>query len=118
MSPESASVDATHSTPDAQEAQLHRLAARWLFVLRTLFIVLAVLLWLAFPEHDLWWLAPVAVALLGGVTLDVGARRGFGLGMLAGWAGIRHPREPHHPAKRGSHGRSDGATPCRRGCCR
>lgn len=50
MSPESASVDATHSTPDAQEAQLHRLAARWLFVLRTLFIVLAVLLWLAFVE--------------------------------------------------------------------
>jgi apolipoprotein N-acyltransferase len=44
------------------------------------------LLWLAFPEHDLWWLAPVAVALLGAVTLDVGARRGFGLGMLAGWA--------------------------------
>ncbi|MCC2675283.1 MAG: hypothetical protein K0R58_2230, partial [Ramlibacter sp.] len=50
MSPESASVDATHSTPDAQEAQLHQLAARWLFVLRTLFIVLAVLLWLAFVE--------------------------------------------------------------------
>ncbi len=44
------------------------------------------LLWLAFPEHDLWWLAPVAVALLGAVTVDVGARRGFGLGMLAGWA--------------------------------
>ncbi|MFW5469598.1 apolipoprotein N-acyltransferase [Knoellia sp. CPCC 206435] len=49
-------------------------------------LVSGVLLWLAFPEHDLWWLAPVAVALLGGVTLDVGARRGFGLGMLAGWA--------------------------------
>ena len=49
-------------------------------------LVSGVLLWLAFPEHDLWWLAPVAVALLGGVTLDVGARRGFVLGLLAGWA--------------------------------
>ncbi|MFC7488719.1 apolipoprotein N-acyltransferase [Knoellia sp. CPCC 206453] len=45
-----------------------------------------ILLWLAFPEHNLWWLAPAAVALLGAVTLDVGARRGFGLGVVAGWA--------------------------------
>lgn len=50
MSPESASVEATHSTPAAQEAQLHRLARRWRLVLRTLFIVLAALLWLAFLE--------------------------------------------------------------------
>lgn len=50
MTSESASVGAMHNKPDAQEAQLHRLAERWRFVLRTLFIVLAVLLWLAFLE--------------------------------------------------------------------
>lgn len=49
-------------------------------------ILSGILLWLAFPDHNLWWLAPVAVALLGAVTIDVGARRGFGLGMVAGWA--------------------------------
>ncbi|WP_229708263.1 apolipoprotein N-acyltransferase [Knoellia flava] len=49
-------------------------------------VVPGVLLWLAFPTHDLWWLAPVAVALLGAVTIDVGGRRGFVLGLLAGWA--------------------------------
>jgi apolipoprotein N-acyltransferase len=43
-------------------------------------------LWLAFPGHGLWWLAPVGVALLGGATLTAGALRGFGLGMLAGLA--------------------------------
>ncbi|MEO6020250.1 MAG: apolipoprotein N-acyltransferase [Knoellia sp.] len=45
-----------------------------------------ILMWLAFPEHSLWWLAPIAVALLGLVTVDVGARHGFGLGVVAGWA--------------------------------
>ncbi|WP_040884131.1 apolipoprotein N-acyltransferase [Janibacter sp. HTCC2649] len=49
-------------------------------------ILAGILLWLAFPEHNLWWLAPIAVALLGAVTLDVGAKRGFGLGVVAGWA--------------------------------
>lgn len=49
-------------------------------------VVSGVLLWLSFPTHNLWWLAPVAVALLGGVTIDVGGRRGFVLGLLAGWA--------------------------------
>ncbi|WP_246136197.1 apolipoprotein N-acyltransferase [Knoellia locipacati] len=49
-------------------------------------LVSGVLLWLAFPTHDLWWLAPVAVALLGGVTVGVGGRRGFVLGLVAGWA--------------------------------
>jgi apolipoprotein N-acyltransferase len=49
-------------------------------------ILSGVLLWLAFPEHDLWWLAPVAVALLGAVSIDVGARRGFVIGLVAGWA--------------------------------
>ena len=43
-------------------------------------------LWLAFPEANLWWLAPVGVALLGGATLTAGGVRGFGLGLLAGLA--------------------------------
>ena len=50
MSPDPARVVPTHSTPAAQEAQLDRLARRWLFVLRTLFLGLGVLLWLAFAE--------------------------------------------------------------------
>ena len=57
------------------------------YAVRALLAVVAgVLLWLAFPTHDLWWLAPVAVGLLGAVTIDVGGRRGFVLGLLAGWA--------------------------------
>ncbi len=43
-------------------------------------------LWLAFPEPNLWWLAPVGVALLGAATLTAGARRGVLLGLLAGLA--------------------------------
>ncbi len=43
-------------------------------------------LWLAFPEANLWWLAPVGVALLGAATLTAGARRGAVLGLLAGLA--------------------------------
>jgi apolipoprotein N-acyltransferase len=43
-------------------------------------------LWLAFPGHDLWWLAPVGVALLGAATLTAGPWRGAGLGMVAGLA--------------------------------
>ncbi len=43
-------------------------------------------LWLSFPEHDLWWLAPVGVALVAGATLTAGFWRGLGLGMLAGLA--------------------------------
>lgn len=45
-----------------------------------------VALWLSFPEHDLWWLAPLGVALLAGVSWRRGFRRGAGLGLLAGWA--------------------------------
>ena len=45
-----------------------------------------VAVWLSFPTHDLWWLAPVGVALLAAVTWRRGFRAGFGLGMLAGWA--------------------------------
>ena len=43
-------------------------------------------LWLSFPDHDLWWLAPVGVALLAGATLTAGFWRGLGLGLLAGLA--------------------------------
>jgi apolipoprotein N-acyltransferase len=43
-------------------------------------------LWLAFPTHDLWWLAPVGVALLALATRGVGVRRGFLLGLVAGLA--------------------------------
>jgi apolipoprotein N-acyltransferase len=43
-------------------------------------------LWLGFPEHDLWWLAPVGVALLGAATLTAGFLRGLGLGLVAGLA--------------------------------
>lgn len=43
-------------------------------------------LWLAFPNTNLWWLAPVGVALIGGVTLRAGFLRGGGLGLLAGLA--------------------------------
>ena len=43
-------------------------------------------LWLAFPEANLWWLAPVGVALLAGATLTAGARQGALLGLLAGLA--------------------------------
>ena len=34
-------------------------------------------LWLAFPAADLWWLAPVGVALLGGATLTAGGGGGI-----------------------------------------
>ncbi len=45
-----------------------------------------VALWLSFPTHDLWWLAPLGVALLGGATLTAGFWRGAGLGLLGGLA--------------------------------
>ena len=38
------------------------------------------------PGRDLWWLAPVGVALLAGATLTAGARRGALLGLLGGLA--------------------------------
>ncbi|MCW2501272.1 MAG: Apolipoprotein N-acyltransferase [Frankiales bacterium] len=42
------------------------------------------LLDLAFPPHDRWWLAPVAVALLTATTRGQSARRGALLGLLHG----------------------------------
>ncbi len=43
-------------------------------------------LWLSFPDHDLWWLAPVGVALLAAVTWRRPFRVALGLGLLAGWS--------------------------------
>jgi apolipoprotein N-acyltransferase len=43
-----------------------------------------VLLDLAFPPHDVWWLAPVAVALLTAVVRGQSVRRGALLGLLHG----------------------------------
>ncbi len=43
-------------------------------------------LWLAFPDHDLWWLAPVGVALLGAASLTAGGPRGFLVGLVGGLA--------------------------------
>ncbi len=60
-------------------------------------------LWLAFPDHDLWWLAPVGVALLGAATLTAGAARGFLVGLVGGlamfvptlsWSGVYVGRLP------------------------
>ena len=54
-------------------------------------------LWLAFPGHDLWPLAPAGVALLAVATRGVRARQGFLLGLVSGfvyftatlsWSGI------------------------------
>jgi apolipoprotein N-acyltransferase len=43
-------------------------------------------LWLSFPDHDVWWLAPVGVALLAAATLTAGFWRGLGVGMVGGLA--------------------------------
>ncbi|MGW7435151.1 apolipoprotein N-acyltransferase [Streptomyces sp. NPDC054849] len=42
------------------------------------------LLYLSFPPRPLWWLAPLALALLAGCLYGRRARAGFGLGTLAG----------------------------------
>lgn len=44
------------------------------------------LLWQAFPDHDRWWCAPIAIALLALATRGARAWAGFGLGVLAGFA--------------------------------
>ncbi len=47
-----------------------------------------VLLYLSFPPLGLWWLAPVAFALLGLAVHDRRARAGFGYGVLFGLASL------------------------------
>ncbi|MFD3539251.1 apolipoprotein N-acyltransferase [Streptomyces sp. NPDC058662] len=54
-------------------------------LLRALLAALSgVLLYLSFPPRPLWWLAPLALALLAGCLHGRRARAGFGLGFLAG----------------------------------
>ncbi|MEU9147950.1 apolipoprotein N-acyltransferase [Streptomyces sp. NPDC048349] len=54
-------------------------------LLRPLLAALAgVLLYLSFPPRPLWWLAPLALALLAGCLHGRRARAGFALGFLAG----------------------------------
>lgn len=43
-------------------------------------------LWLAFPGHDLWWMAYIGIGALALATVGVGFWRGFGLGLAAGLA--------------------------------
>src|SRR5688500_1679016 len=47
-------------------------------------IAAGLLLDVAFPPHDLWWLAPVPVAILTVACRGVSARRGALLGLVAG----------------------------------
>jgi apolipoprotein N-acyltransferase len=57
------------------------------FLLRCAVIIAAgLLLYVASPPRDLWWLAPIAVAPLLVITHDRRARTGFGYGMLFGLA--------------------------------
>ncbi|WP_405787809.1 apolipoprotein N-acyltransferase [Streptomyces sp. NBC_00029] len=56
-----------------------------LLLLRAVLAALSgVLLYLSFPPRPLWWLAPLALALLAGCLHGRRARAGFGLGLLAG----------------------------------
>lgn len=43
-------------------------------------------LWLAFPTHDLWWMAYVGIGALALATAEVGVWRGLALGLAAGLA--------------------------------
>ena len=42
--------------------------------------------WLAFPDHDIWWLAPIGVALLAVAARGQRARTGALLGFVGGLA--------------------------------
>ncbi len=56
-------------------------------MLRFLFAALGGLgLWLAFPSFNLWFLAPIGIALIVLALTGVGAVRGAVLGLVAGWA--------------------------------
>ncbi|MTB71507.1 apolipoprotein N-acyltransferase [Arsenicicoccus sp. MKL-02] len=43
-------------------------------------------LWLSWPDHDLWWLAPLGIGLLAVAAHGAGVRRGFLLGLVTGLA--------------------------------
>ncbi len=49
-------------------------------------VLAGVLLTLSFPGYGMWWLAPFAFTVLTLGTYAVGARRGFGFGLVAGLA--------------------------------
>lgn len=68
--------------PDGPAAPLRRRGA---LLLRCLLAALSgVLLYLSFPPRPLWWLAPLALALLAGCLYGRRPRVGFGLATLAG----------------------------------
>ncbi|MFE5719999.1 apolipoprotein N-acyltransferase [Streptomyces erythrochromogenes] len=69
------------ATPAATAAPLRR-GAR--LVRPVLAALSGVLLYLSFPPRPLWWLAPLALALLAGCLHGRRSRAGFGLGTLAG----------------------------------
>ncbi|SHG24571.1 apolipoprotein N-acyltransferase [Streptoalloteichus hindustanus] len=74
------------TAPSGAGARRRRLPSR-AFVLRLLGAVAGGLtLYLSFPPRHLWWLAPVAFALLGLVTHGRRARAGFGYGFVFGAA--------------------------------
>ncbi|MGW6689033.1 apolipoprotein N-acyltransferase [Streptomyces sp. NPDC054961] len=61
-------------------------AGRWAerLLRPALAVASGVLLYLSFPPRPLWWLAPLALALLGFCLYGRRARAGFGLGVLHG----------------------------------
>ncbi|MGW7315228.1 apolipoprotein N-acyltransferase [Streptomyces sp. NPDC054854] len=81
-SPGAASDAPTDGTGAPGTGSLPRRAAR---LARPVLAALAgVLLYLSFPPRPLWWLAPLALALLAGCLRGRRARVGFGLGFLFG----------------------------------
>ena len=61
--------------------------ARTPFVLRVpLAVASGLLLWLAFPTHDLWWAAPLGVTAFTAATLGTTLPRAFLLGLAGGLA--------------------------------
>lgn len=72
------------STAPASGARgLGRLRGAWP-VRAALAALAGVLLYLSFPPRPLWWLAPLALALLCGCLRGRRARAGFGLGFVFG----------------------------------
>ncbi|MET9963581.1 apolipoprotein N-acyltransferase [Streptomyces sp. NPDC006326] len=73
---------APHAPADGDGKRLRGPAARLLRP--ALAVGSGVLLYTGFPPRTLWWLAPLALAVLGGVLHGRRARAGFGLGLLHG----------------------------------
>ncbi|MFD8636408.1 apolipoprotein N-acyltransferase [Streptomyces sp. NPDC059533] len=79
-------ADPAGAAPGAHGGILSRMGPRTsLWLVRAPLAALAgVLLYLSFPPRPLWWLAPLALALLAGCLHGRRARAGFGLGFLTG----------------------------------